>query len=396
MPALHGSRPQNRRPLRRRQVRLNPPDPNHRYSLTTLAVCGGILWLGYPIFRAMNWTLVIYGAFLAGCISASGCTICQNAMRTVWHEPAVYSWKHDRRRSVEAYRQWADAALADELGRCPDLFGEPDYVMGFRDGFVDFVYLGGTGEPPPVPPRRFWNVMLRSPEGKVRANLWFDGYRHGVAVARDGGYRELGRVHSSLVGFASGPQYSAYPSAIDGFDGSGANEQLPDSEPLPEPPSAAPALTSPLENPDASLQEPAGDLPSQPAPLDTPRFAEPPFGDDPPPPAEENNDQPLSMNAPAPEQWEEQPLADSAGIETPIEAGDVETFDAKPAVVLSASDADDQRPDVIVMNNPPVSTATFVDEPATIEPQTTIAEANRPGRDVIRTSFRSWSRRVIY
>jgi hypothetical protein len=381
--------------LRRRQIRLNPPDQNHRYSLTPLAVCGGILWLGYPIFRAMNWTLVIYGAFVAWCISASGCTICQNAMRTVWHEPAAYSWKHDRRRSVEAYRQWADAALADEAGRCPDLFGEPDYVMGFRDGFVDFVYLGGTGEPPPVPPRHFWNVMLRSPEGKVRANLWFDGYRHGAAVARDGGYRELGRVHSSLVGFASGPQYSAHPWPLDGSEAYG-HVPSPDGEPLPEPPRAAPALTPPVQNGDTSVQEPAGEPPPQPAPLDTPIFTEPPFGDDTQPPAEENNDQPLSMNAPATEQLEVQPLADSAGSETPIEAGDVETFDVKPAVLLSANDSDDQRRVVIVTNNSPVSTARFIDEPATVDPPAKPFEANRPGRGVIRTGFRGWSRRVAY
>src|SRR5688500_7470219 len=151
--------------------------------------------------------------------------------------------------------------------------------MGFRDGFVDFVYLGGTGEPPPVPPRQFWNVMLRSPEGKVRANLWFDGYRHGAAVARDGGYRELGRVHSSLIGFAGGPQYSAYPSPIDGTE---AYRHAPssDGEPLPEPPRAAPALTPPVENPDASVQERAGEPPSHPAPRDTPIVTEPPFEDD--------------------------------------------------------------------------------------------------------------------
>ncbi|HEY3391618.1 MAG TPA: hypothetical protein VGK58_02845 [Lacipirellulaceae bacterium] len=313
-------------------------------------------------------------------------------MRTVWHEPAVYSWKHDRRRSVEAYRQWADVALAEEAGRCPDLFGEPDYVMGFRDGFVDFVYLGGTGEPPPVPPRQFWNVMLRSPEGKVRASLWFDGYRHGAAVARDGGYRELGRVHSSLVGIAGGRQYSAYPSPIDGPDEYG-HDPTSDGEPLPEP-GAAPAPTPPVENPDTSLQEPAGEPPSQPAPLDTPIFTEPPFGDDPQPPAEENNDQPLSINAPAPEQLEEQPLANSAGIETPIEAGDVETFDVKPAVVLNANGADDQRHDALITNNSPVSTMKFVDDPAKIDARAKTVETNRPDRNVIRTSFRGWSRRV--
>jgi hypothetical protein len=315
-------------------------------------------------------------------------------MRTVWHEPAAYSWMHDRRDSVESYRQWADRALAEERGHCPDLFGEPDYVMGFRDGFVDFVYLGGTGEPPPVPPRQFWNVMLRSPDGKQRANLWFDGYRHGASVARDGGYRELGRVHSSLIGFASGPQYSAYPAPIDGSEASGAYEPVQGREILPEPPSAAPSLTSPMENGDAPLQEPESEPQSQPAPLNTPTVIERPFEDDPQPPAEENDDQPLSMSAPVPEKKEEYLVVDTADGEISLEPTQVTTFDVQPAILLNVNDDEHQRRDAIVTKKSPASTVRFVDEPAKIEPGAKTIGANPSDREVVRTNFRGWSRRV--
>jgi hypothetical protein len=339
----------------------------------------------------MNWTLFIYGALALWGVSATGCNLCYNAMRTVWYEPKAYSWKHDRRRSIESYSLWADAALADEASRCPDRFGEPDYIMGFRDGFVDFVYLGGTGEPPPVPPRQFWNVMLRSPEGNERANLWFDGYRHGAAVARDGGYRELGRVRSSLAGIASGPQYAAYPSPIDGTEAYGADESLPYGEMLPELPADAPR-TTPAEGRDAELPEPENEPQSLPAPRNTPAVVEPPFRDDPEPPADENGrDQPLSMNAPALHEQAAQQQARTADGDTPL-AADVEHFGVQPAILLN--EETDGRREAIVIQKSPASTMRFVNEQTKDEPLATTIGVGRAGREVRRTSFRGWSRRI--
>jgi hypothetical protein len=147
-----------------------------------------------------------YWAIATCCLVSIGCTVCQNAKRTICDEPAAYSWKHDRRRSIEAYRQLADEVWIETTGACPELSGAADYASGFHDGFVDYVYAGGSGEPPPVPPRHFWNAMLRTPDGKARADQWFTGYRHGARVARDGGYREFGTVDSSLVAMHSAMQ----------------------------------------------------------------------------------------------------------------------------------------------------------------------------------------------
>ena len=127
------------------------------------------------------------------------------------HEPEAFSWKHDRERSTEVYEQWAERVWGEESANCPEMAAERDYYLGFRDGFVDFIWAGGNGEPPPVPPRHLWNVMLRSPDGKRRADLWFDGYRHGARVARFGGYREMGTIRTSLVGLARDPNGMEYP-----------------------------------------------------------------------------------------------------------------------------------------------------------------------------------------
>ena len=187
------------------------------------------------------WAIATY------CLLSAGCTVCQNAKRTVCDEPRAYSWKHDRRRSIEAYRQLADEVWLETTGTCPELSGAADYGAGFRDGFVDFVYAGGTGEPPPVPPRHFWNVMLRSPEGKAHADQWFAGYRHGARVARDGGYREFGTVDSSLV--AMYPAMPGLPPMRSQSYSAPIEKQRGGEETLPEP-FSPPPLSGPPAPPD--------------------------------------------------------------------------------------------------------------------------------------------------
>jgi hypothetical protein len=121
------------------------------------------------------------------------------AYRTTIFEPSDYYPTTDRQLSLELYSKWADQAWREESEACADSIVQPDYAFGFHDGFVDFVYAGGLGEPPPVPPRRFWNAGFRTDEGQRRANQWFEGYRHGARVARDGGYRERATLHSSIA-----------------------------------------------------------------------------------------------------------------------------------------------------------------------------------------------------
>ncbi len=193
-----------------------------------------------------------------------GCSVCQQARRTMLEEPAAFAWKWDRARSLKVYRQWALEAWSLESGSCGEPGSTDDYALGFRDGFVDTVYGGGEGEPPPVPPRKFWNVGWRTEQGDAAAREWFAGYRHGAHVAQSGGYRERGVVESSYRSSESWmwdfrePQYTLPPGDLQGAP----QELLPepaapstDDDALPAEPEA---IEGPIDEPiDEPIAEPA-------------------------------------------------------------------------------------------------------------------------------------------
>ena len=224
----------------------NDADP--QWSLPSR--CKRRVFVKTDLCNLMRWKLVQFGA-VASCILLSGCTVCELAMRTTKHEPEAFSWKHDRPRSTEVYEQWAEQVWGEESASCPEMATEKDYYLGFRDGFVDFIWAGGNGEPPPVPPRHLWNVMLRSPDGKRRADLWFDGYRHGARVARFGGYREMGTIRTSLAGFARDSSGMEYPIDVIGPHIPTPIEPVPQDQVLPAPPAAkaSPSLNIPNSAP---------------------------------------------------------------------------------------------------------------------------------------------------
>jgi hypothetical protein len=135
--------------------------------------------------------------FGAGC-----CGTYYLALRTLVIEPAEYCFRIDGHQSRNMYREWAESALREETGCGAATMGGPDYAEGFEEGFVEYIYGGGTGEPPPVPPRKYWNVEWRDSTGKDRANQWFEGYRNGARLAADRGLRSAGIVQTTGVGLA--------------------------------------------------------------------------------------------------------------------------------------------------------------------------------------------------
>lgn len=189
-----------------------------------------------------------------------GCSVYQQYRRTMLLEPSEYSWRNDRHRSLKVYRQWADQAWAEAGGASPQDGMVDDYALGFRDGFVDYVYAGGEGEPPPIPPRKFWNVAWRTPEGDVGARQWFSGYRHGAQVARNGGYRDGGIIPSSYRSggddswIAVGPEPRPTPEP--------AENMGEPSEMLPEPTSRRAADRAAPRNPGGSANKKAPLAPS--------------------------------------------------------------------------------------------------------------------------------------
>ena len=218
--------------------------------------------------RSVDRSAMVLIATVLAC--QAGCSVCQQARRTILQEPSEFSWRYDRGRSVKAYRQWADEAWEMESGACPELVGADDYALGFRDGFVDYVYAGGAGEPPPVPPRKFWNVAWRTPAGAAGAEQWFAGYRHGAQTARNGGYRQNGVLQSSYLE-SGGPwiegelpttpmpeEVGAPAESLPEPSDAGTHEELM----LPEPP------TPPADDGEAPLDDQSDEDPADAIPAD--------------------------------------------------------------------------------------------------------------------------------
>jgi hypothetical protein len=147
--------------------------------------------------KVMN-RFLLYTLGFPGCLVFVGCSVYENAARTLWCEPLVFSTTRDDCRSRQRYDQLASEAWNSLASADPKLACSAAYESGFTYGFADFMYAGGSGEPPPVPPRRFWNLDYRTPTGHQAVEDWFAGFRHGVAVVREHGYREQAAIGSSL------------------------------------------------------------------------------------------------------------------------------------------------------------------------------------------------------
>jgi hypothetical protein len=218
--------------------------------------------------------------------ASSGCSVWRQARRTLITEPLEYSSKLDRGRSLKAYRLWADAAWAEQCAADGELAEDADYALGFRDGFVDYVWAGGDGEPPALPPRKYWNTAWRNPPGNAAAAQWFAGYRYGADVARSGGYRERGIVPSSFRWLGDAEASFAAPSTA-----AAQEEEV-----------AAPGeAVAPDDAPTTPAEQ--GALPSPPPeePYHDDIFAEPPMPADEPAAPELPPNMPTQGAAPLPE-----------------------------------------------------------------------------------------------
>jgi hypothetical protein len=79
----------------------------------------------------------------------------------------------------------------------PSLSYSPDYGLGFRDGFTDYLDAG-PGNVPALPPRHYWKSRFQTPEGHQAILDWYDGFSHGAQVAAETGYRQFITLPSFL------------------------------------------------------------------------------------------------------------------------------------------------------------------------------------------------------
>ena len=149
-------------------------------------------FLGYSNTRTVKaFCLTLLGLAI---LASPGCSVFYLAKRTIKYEPRDFDITLDEAAACKQYAIWAEEAWGEYLGTAPDTAISVDYEQGFHEGFVDYVFAGGSGEPPPVPPRRFWRTMYRNPEGDQTVTDWMSGFRVGANVAKQGGYRKRALV----------------------------------------------------------------------------------------------------------------------------------------------------------------------------------------------------------
>ena len=153
------------------------------------------VWL--PARKDMQKTLALAVAGL--CLVSGGCGPITLGIRTVVIEPI-----HDWVVADNLWEQHRDYKLAEETWNAiaqadPSHTYAPDFVYGLKDGFADYLYAGGTGEPPPLPPRYYWKPRYETPQGHQAIEEWYAGFRLGTELARESGYREWVLIPSSML-----------------------------------------------------------------------------------------------------------------------------------------------------------------------------------------------------
>lgn len=152
----------------------------------------------------------LFSWLLGVCTLTLGCSPIANFTRTIILEPIhfcetgdkVIEWTRDRKLANAAWDQYA----ACNGGQA---FSE-DFADGFRDGYQDYLFAGGTGMPPPLPPRRYWKPKYETPRGYQAVEEWFAGFRQGAAAAQGSGLRQYITVSSSVPAL-NGPHFPPAP-----------------------------------------------------------------------------------------------------------------------------------------------------------------------------------------
>jgi hypothetical protein len=137
-------------------------------------------------------------AILGVCLVSQGCGPVTLATRTLVLEPIHYCLTGDSVLEIRRNYQLAEEAWDAFTKAEPDPTYSLDYASGFKDGFADYLYAGGTGEPPPLPPRDYWKIHYETAQGHQAMEDWFAGFRHGAAVAEQSGYRQWVTLPSSV------------------------------------------------------------------------------------------------------------------------------------------------------------------------------------------------------
>jgi hypothetical protein len=163
-------------------------------------------------------------------LCGGGCTLVHDATCLT-----VYKMREAVRDCHEGVRDraWADHAWAQVRRECPKGAYSHDYAQGFKDGYAHYLFRGGNGEPPPLPPRHYRALRYQTPEGYQAIEDWFAGFRHGAGVAQHSGHRRWITGPSSLAG-------AEIPGPIPVVEPAAYGPALPPAEVIVPPPAGQP------------------------------------------------------------------------------------------------------------------------------------------------------------
>lgn len=145
-----------------------------RYVALALSVCASGLACETPVGSGFEVLRYSSRNLLEAPITAG-----EDRLERHWH----------RQQADQAWQHWQHGPAGHPV--------TVHYERGFKDGFADYLYAGGTGQPPPVPPWTLRTAAFETPAGARAVEDWFAGFRQGASAARESGLRELVVVPSS-------------------------------------------------------------------------------------------------------------------------------------------------------------------------------------------------------
>jgi len=129
------------------------------------------------------WAIIFLALLNSGC----SCFMTY-AVENLTHYPLdeVDEFAEHQRNTVLGHAAWRQIEEA-----CPGQPSSHDYKKGFIKGYADYLYYGGKGDPPAFPPWHYQTIHTQTPQGYLKAEDWFAGWRHGAEVAQQSGRRQF-------------------------------------------------------------------------------------------------------------------------------------------------------------------------------------------------------------
>lgn len=188
---------------------------------------------------------------IVACVLGAGCTATSELKRKVVEQAQYHDAGEECLAGVR--NRWLAKSAWNSYAsdNCSDNFSK-HYAAGFKDGFSDYLD-GASGEPPVLPPRRYWRVWYQSAQGHQDIEDWFEGYRAGAVAADQSGYRQWFTIPTNVeltaAHRAAAPLNPSIPAAR-------ARERDPqptrtatlvlasaETEPAPAPPAVSPVIS---------------------------------------------------------------------------------------------------------------------------------------------------------